>query len=122
MSDTMQRDIQALYAQADQATSLATLLPALFDVLRRNSESLAGTNYAYRLTTADTGFTCAFALRNGAFAALNDGDAVDVTVTGTEANLLAVFQRKLNPLKAILLRKITVDGSMAALTKLASYL
>ena len=122
MSDTMQRDIQALYAQADQATSLATLLPALFDVLRRNSESLAGTNYAYRLTTADKGFTCAFALRNGAFAALSDGDAVDVTVTGTEANLLAVFQRKLNPLKAILLRKITVDGSMAALTKLASYL
>ena len=122
MTDAFKQDIQAMYAQADQATDLAALLPALFDVLKRNRESLAGTTYAYRLTATDTGYACAFALQDGAFASLGAADAVDVTVSGTEANLLAIFQRKLNPLKAILFQKIRVDGSMPALTRLASYL
>ena len=47
---------------------------------------------------------------------------VDVTVLGTEANLLAVFQRKLNPAAGLLLGQIKVEGSKSALLKLAALL
>lgn len=111
-----------MYAFTDQCTGLAQLVPELYGVLGRNGDALTDVTYAYRMHATDTGYTNAFALRGGVFEALGALDAVDVTVLGTEANLLAVFQRKLNPVKALLLGKIKVDGNKAALLKLAAFL
>ena len=122
MTTAFKQDIEAMYALAAGCDSLATLVPALCDVLRRNEDSLADVTYAYRLMANDTGYTCAFSLDHGKFAELSGSDRVDVTVTGTENNLLAVFQRKLNPAAALLLGKIKLNGSKSALMKLASFL
>ncbi|MDD3214007.1 MAG: SCP2 sterol-binding domain-containing protein [Eubacteriales bacterium] len=122
MTDAFRRDINAMYATAEQAHSLPALIPVLCDMLRRNGDSLVGITYAYRLTTIDTDYSFAFSLTEGAFCDLSPSAPVDVVVSGREANLLAVFQRRLNPAKALLLRKIRVDGSMAALMELASFL
>jgi len=122
MTKAFQQDIQAMYVFAAQCTSLSMLVPALCEVLRRNENDLADVTYAYRLVASDTGYRFAFRLRNGQFSELTEADNVDVTVTGTEANLLAVFQRKLNPVTGMVLGKIRIQGSKAALIKLASFL
>ena len=122
MTDGFQRDIQAMYTLAERSNNLADLVPALCEVLRRNGDSLAEITYAYRLTATDTGYSCAFALQRGVFVELDMARRVDVTVAGTDAHLLAVFQRKLNPMTAMLLGKIKVSGSKAALMKLATFL
>ena len=122
MATPLQQDIEALHATAAQSESLTTLVPALCDVLRRNSDALAGINDAYRIEALDTGYTFAFALRAGVLLLLDANEGVDVTVQGKEANLLAVFQRKLNPAKGLLLGKLKVQGNMAALLRLAAFL
>lgn len=122
MTDAFRRDIDAMYATAARADSLSALIPSLCDMLRRNRDSLGGVTYAYRLTTTDTGYSYAFSLTQGEFCDLSSSAPVDVIVSGREASLLAVFQRRLNPATALLLRKIKVDGSMGALMKLASFL
>ena len=122
MTANFKRDIQAMYALAAQCDSLNALVPALCDVLRRNEESLADVTYAYRLASTDTGYLYAFSLDHGRFAELAQTDPVDVTVAGLETNLLAVFQRKLNPAAALLLGKIKINGSKSALMKLATFL
>lgn len=122
MAGDFKSDIQAMYQYAESCGSLGELVPQLYRVLRGNSEALRGVSYAYRLVATDTGYQDAFSLRDGAFAQLAAADAVDVTVLGSESNLLAVFQRKLNPMTGLLLRKLRVEGSKAALMKLASFL
>lgn len=122
MTQSFRKDIDAMYALALQCDSLAALVPALCDVLRRNGDSLAGVTYAYRLVATDTGYVCAFSLEDGQFAERSPDDPTDVTVSGPESNLLAVFQRRLNPAAAMLFGKIKVRGSKAALLKLAEFL
>lgn len=122
MTPAFKQDIEAMYTLAARCDSLAVLVPALYDVLRRNEESLFDVTYTYRLFATDTSYTCAFALDHGRFLELAAGDRVNVTVTGLESNLLAVFQRKLNPAAALLLGKIKINGSKGALMKLASFL
>jgi predicted lipid carrier protein YhbT len=122
MQDAFRRDIDAIYALAERSERLEELNPSLYAMLGRNEEALGGISYAYRLAATDTGYACAFALRDGRFAELGSGARVDVTVTGREANLLAVFQRRVSPVAAIALRRIRVEGSMAALMRLASFL
>jgi len=122
MTEGFQQDIQSMYTLAERSKNLADLVPALCDVLRRNGDSLADVTYAYRLTATDTGYSCAFALQRGVFMELDTAGRVDVTVAGTDAHLLAVFQRKLNPMTAMLLGKIKVNGSKTALMKLATFL
>ena len=122
MTRAFKQDIESMYAFAAQCNSLSMLVPALCEMLRRNEDSLADVTYAYRLVASDTGYRFAFRLRNGQFSELTEADAVDVTVSGTEANLLAVFQRKLNPVTGMMLGKIRINGSKAALIKLTSFL
>ena len=122
MTEAFRRDIQAMYAQAERSDSISQLIPSLYGVLRRNEDSLRGITYAYRLTAVDSGFTCTFALRNGTFSELSALSTVDVTVSGKEANLLAVFQRKQSASVALMMIKIKVRGSMPALMKLAEFL
>ena len=124
MSESLsfKQDIEQLYAFADRCDRLAVLVPALCDVLRRNEVSLAELTYSYRLIASDTGYRYAFALNCGHLSELGESDPVDVTVTGLERNLLAVFQRKLNPAAAMLLGKIKLSGDRSALLKLAAFL
>ena len=119
---TLKQDIDAMYKLADQCRTLTQLVPALCEVLKRHEQELSGVSYSYRLHATDTGFCGAFRLEKGRFTQLTDSEPMDVTISGSEANLLAVFQRKLNPAAALLFRKIKVNGSMAALTKMADFL
>ena len=122
MTEAFRRDIQSMYILAEQTDTLSQLIPALYGVLRRNEDSLRGITYAHRLTTIDTGYTCTFALQDGSFSELSPLSTVDVTVSGKETNLLAVFQRKQSATVALMLNKIKVRGSMFALMKLAEFL
>ena len=122
MSNKFKQDIQAMYVLAEQCDTLAALLPTLSDVLRQNESDLADVTYAYRLATTDTDYLFTFALNKGRFAELTTSDIVDVTVSGAEKHLLAIFQRKLNPMTAMLTGRVSVTGSKTALMKLASFL
>ena len=122
MTDVFRRDINALYARAEACDSLATLVPALYAVFRRNGDALEGISASYRLEATDTGFESAFSLTEGRFAELPPSGFTDVTISGREAHLLAVFQRKLSPVAAMLTRKVKVEGSKAALIQLAEFL
>ena len=122
MSNEFKQDIQAIYVLAEHCDTLASLLPALRDVLCRNESDLADVTYAYRLATTDTDYLFTFALNQGHFTELATSDFVDVTVSGKENHLLAIFQRKLNPMTAMLTGRIKVIGSKTALIKLASFL
>ena len=122
MTDTFRRDITQMYAYTAQCNRLETLVPALYDVFRRNGDVLSGISASYRLVSTDTGFSGAFALDAGKFTELPPAEPVDVTITGKEAHLLAVFQRKMNPATAMLTRRVRVNGSKAALMQLAAFL
>lgn len=122
MTPAFRQDIESMYVIAAHCDSLSILMAALYDVLRRNEESLVDVTYAYRLDATDTGYTSAFMLDHGRFAMLAESDWADVTVIGPENNLLAIFQRKLNPAAALLFGKIKINGSKSALMKLTSFL
>lgn len=122
MPDEFHRDVEALYALATASENLSAFMPALGEMLGRNRDALWDITDAYRLVATDSGYTYAFALQGGTFSLLSPSDPVDVTVTGKETNLLAIFQRTLNPMTAMLLKKVRVDGSKAALLKLSTLL
>ena len=122
MTDAFHQDIQSLVVLATRSKTLTELMPTLYDVLRRNEDSLIDVTYSYRLHATDTGYISTFSLSQGVFAQLDTQNNVDVTVTGKEERLLALFQRKLNPMTATLLGKIKITGNMAALMKLAPFL
>lgn len=118
----MKREIEQVYTLADRQGSLPELMEAIGVVLAAHPQALAHLTHSYRLISADTGYTTAFALTAGAFAWLPEGQSVDVEITGKERDLLAVFQRKVAPLKALLLGKVKLKGDKAALLKLGEFL
>ncbi len=122
MTEAFGNDIRAMYTLAEKCATLPELVPALYAVLRRNGESLAGISHTYRLTASDTGYASAFALRSGTFAELGPNAPVDVTITGKDAALLAVFQRRLSPAVALITGKMKLTGNKAALMQLAAFL
>lgn len=117
----LQQEVRVLLSRADSA-ALAPLLDELCALLSRHPDALAAINSRYRLIAPDTGLSCAFALEHGAYRALSDTDAADVTVSGKEGDLLRVFRRELSPMAALLRGKIKVSGSKAALMQLAEFL
>ena len=119
---SLKRDIQAVYDLADRGMPLANLMEAICGVLSRHEEALKGITYSYRLCAGDTGYVKAFALVDGRFAELGDGDMVDVTVAGKEEDLRLVFRREMSPMSALLRGRIKVVGSKAGLIRLAEFL
>ena len=119
---TIRQEIQQVYRLADRDGSLPELMEAICAVLQRHPGELAHLTHSYRLVSADTGYTLAFGLESGVFARLDDAQAVDVEITGKEQNLLAVFQRKIAPLTALLLGRVKLKGDKSALLKLAEFL
>lgn len=118
----LQREIRALYAQADGGTGLAALLDGICDALRKHPDALAQINGSYAVRTLDTGLSRAFALKNGTFADLPAESRTDVTIAGREGDLLRVFRRELSPMAALLRGKLRVSGDKAALMRFAEFL
>lgn len=118
----MHREIQQVYTLADRQGTLGQLMDAICSVLGRHPDQLAGMTHSYRLLASDSGYATAFGLQDGVLERLDDLRPVEVTVIGKEADLLAVFQRKLPPLKALLLGRIKVKGNKTALLKLGEFL
>ena len=106
----LQRDIRALYRDADGGLDLPGLMDGVCAALARHPDALAGVSGRYAVLAADTGYARAFALEDGIFSSLAPGAPVDVTVSGCEKDLLAVFRRELAPLAALLRGKIRVDA------------
>ena len=119
---TLKQEIQQVYTLADSHCSLPALMDAICGVLQRHPQELAHLTHSYRLVSTDTGYTLAFGLTEGVYARLPEGQAVDVEVIGKEQNLLAVFQRKVAPLSALLLGRLKLKGDKSALMKLAEFL
>lgn len=119
--EALGQDMAAVYRMAEGDASLPALMEAIGAVLERHPQALAGVTARYRLVAEDTGYQVAFALHQGWFSRLEAGEGVDVTITGKEQVLLQILQRRLPPLAALLTRKIRLQGSKAALMKLAEF-
>lgn len=118
----LKREIRTLYRDADGGLDLPGLMDGVCAALARHPDALAGVSGRYAVLAADSGYTRAFALEDGAFSSLAPDAPVDVAVSGCEKDLLAVFRRELAPLAALLRGKIRVRGDRAALMRFAEFL
>ena len=100
----LQRDLQALYSRAQGNMALSALMDEICSMLARHADTLRGVNGRYRLTASDTGYT------------------VDAAILGREDDLLRVFRGELSPMSALFQGKVRVQGSKAALMRLAGFL
>ncbi len=118
----LQNDVHALYQQADGGADLAALLDGVCTALRAHPDALRDVTASYRLRATDTGLERAFALDGGRYRDLAPSEAADATLLGAESDLLRVFRRELSPMKALLLRKVRLEGSKAAVMRLGEFL
>lgn len=118
----MKQDIEAVYRMTEVGVSLSRLVEAIGGVLGRHGDELKDITATYRLQSSDTEYVGGFALDWGQYRLLGDQEEADVTVIGKEQDLLAVFQRKLSPMAALLRGKIKVKGNKGALLKLGEFL
>ena len=123
MSKTLfQQELEAMLAKGSGEMSLGQVLDSLTTLLICHEDTFRGVTNSYRLTASDSGVSRAFALEDGRYRPLTDSDATDVTITGKEQHLLAIFNKQLKPAAALLTGKLKVKGSLAALNTLAAYL
>lgn len=115
-------EIQALYKRADAGESLAVMLDGVLTALRGNEDAIADVTHSYRICATDTGYTRAFSIKDGVVSEIGETDEADVTVSGDEKNLLAVFRKQVSPISALLRGKVRIKGSKAALIKFAEFL
>ena len=120
--EALKADIKALYQKADTGASLPAMMDGICNLFQRHGEALRGVTYSYRICATDTGYVKGFSLVDGQYFDKTEADEADVIVSGTEQNLLAILQRKLSPMSAILRGKVKVNGSKAALIRFADYL
>ncbi|MDD3334310.1 MAG: SCP2 sterol-binding domain-containing protein [Eubacteriales bacterium] len=120
--ESMKQDVKALYRAADSGLTLPAMLDGICEMLKNHESDLKGTTYSYRLCASDSGYVRAFSLVDGQYIEKTEMDEADVIVTGTEANLLAILQRKLSPMSAILRGKVQIKGSKTALIRFAEFL
>jgi len=118
----LQKDLQALYSRAQDDMALSALVDEICSMLARHADTLRGVNGRYRLTASDTGYTRAFALEDGVYRALDGVEPVDAAILGREDDLLRVFLGELSPMSALFQGKVRVQGSKAALMRLAGFL
>ncbi len=118
----MKNEVKALCGKEGAGLSLKEIIEALCGALKRNSDAIAEITNSYRICASDTGYTHAFSIKEGVLTDIDEVDEADVTITGTEANLLAVFRRQISPMSAMLRGKVKVKGSMPALVKFAEFL
>lgn len=113
-------DIRALLDGPARTAPLPRVLDDICATLARHPQALRGHNDRYRVRS---GTVCtSFALEDGVLRMLAPDDSVDVTLSGEEADLLRVFRREISPAAAMLRGKLKVQGSMAAVLRLAEFL
>ena len=120
--NTLRSDVEQWTAQAGSKAGLKEWAEALCEILKRHEEELKELTYSYRLCATDTGYVRAFSLVNGHYIPKTELDEADVIVSGAERDLLAILQRKLSPMSALLRGKIQVKGSKTALIRFAEFL
>ena len=118
----LKNEIRERYKKADSGETLSGLANGICEVLSRHADAISDVTYSYRICASDTCYTRAFSINRGVLTEMSEMDEADVTVTGTEANLLAVFRRQVSPMSAMLRGKVKVKGSMPALVRFAEFL
>lgn len=118
----LKEEIRTLRAKAAQGDGLEALLRGIAQALQNHPEECAGIHHSYRFQASDTGVGIAFCLDGGKYAPLGDGEAATVTVTGTEDNLMKLVRGELNPVKALLLGRVKIQGNKDALMAFAAFL
>lgn len=116
----LRQDMRALRQSA--GASLAETARLFCEALRRHPEAHAALAGRYRLQTTDTGFHLAFSLSEDGFLPLEETEPADVTVLGTEKELLRLIRGQSNPGRALLLGRLKVRGDLTALQKFAQIL
>lgn len=120
--EQFQQELHAMLDSGSHDLAFRQVLEGLQELIERHSAVFTDISASYRLTAADSGISRAFELKRGQYRPLGEDEAADVTISGKEQHLLAVFHKKLNPAGALLTGKIKVKGSLAALNALAAYL
>lgn len=115
-------DLAALYRTVDEASTLNEVVEPLAALLSRHPDTLAHITASYRLSPTDSPESFAFALHGGKLERLAQSAPTDVTVIGASESLMAVFQKKLSPMAALLRGKVRIKGNKGALLKLAELL
>lgn len=120
--EQFQQELNAMLEKGSGSLSLAQVLDGLTELIGRHGDTFQKVTNSYRLIATDSGVARAFALENGHYQPLAENEPADVTITGKEQHLLAIFNKQLKPAMALLTGKLKVQGNMGALTTLASYL
>ncbi|MBQ7866798.1 MAG: SCP2 sterol-binding domain-containing protein [Clostridia bacterium] len=120
--EELKKEIQSIISSLADGISFPELMEKFCDALKAHPEALAQLAGSYRLTTTDSGLNMGFSLGKNGFALLADDEKADATISGSEANLMALIRRELNPMVAMFTGKLNVQGSMQALSKFAQIL
>lgn len=118
----LREEIRILRDKAAQGEGLESLLRGIAQALKNHPDECANISASYRFQASDTGVGLAFRMDKGAYAPIGDGEAATVTVTGTQDNLMKLIRGELNPVKALLLGRVKIQGNKDALMALAAFL
>lgn len=118
----LQRDLQALYSRAQGNMALSALMDEICSMLARHADTLRGVNGRYRLTASDTGYTCAFALEDGVYRGLDGAAPRGRGHSGPRGRPAARIPGRAVAMSALFQGKVRVQGSKAALMRLAGFL
>lgn len=120
--EALKQAIGELLEKAGQKVSFAEMMKLFVQALEAHPEALGALEGRYRMQTTDTGISIAFALSGDGLTLLGSEDKTDAAISGSEADLMAVIRKELNPMAAMFMGKIKVQGSMQALAKFAQIL
>lgn len=120
--DALKQAIGELLAKAGRDMSFSELLELFVQALEAHPEALGALEGRYRMQTTDTGISKAFALSENGLVLLDADDPADASISGSEADLMAVIRKELNPMAAMFMGKIKIQGSMQALARFAQIL
>jgi len=120
--EALKQTLQELLAQAGGNLSFGEMMECFVKALEQHPEALGALEGRYRMQTNDTGVSVAFELSENGLVLLSEEDKTDAAISGNEADLMAVIRKKLNPMAAMFMGKLKIQGSMQALTKFAQIL
>ena len=120
--EQLKASIRQLVAEAGKDLPFEALMERFCRTLQAHPEALGALSGRYRLRTEDTGAEMAFALGENSFRLHESGEEADATISGKEADLVALLRHELTPAAAMLTGRLKVKGSMKLLRKFAQVL
>lgn len=118
----LQNKIRALRQSVGAAAPLAEIASGLTGLLQDHPEALGAVAGRYRLQTTDTGFHLAFEAAANSFTLLSPADRVDVCVRAPEKELLRLIRGEGDPMRALLLGRLKIQGDIRLLQKFSKLL